>query len=178
MANAAFKRARHIARDRRGSTMIEFAAVAAPFIALILANLLTSLALFSQQLLDTAADKMSRRLMTGQEQRAGTSQSAFKTKVCAELPEFMPCSRVMVNVQKATDYDSADTSAPTITFDSGGDVTNSWKYEPGLPGDIVVMQVYYRWPALGGPLGFSVGNLPNGERLLISTAIFKTEKYQ
>ena len=40
------------------------------------------------------------------------------------------------------------------------------------------MTVYYRWPQLVGPLlGFSIGNQSNGERLMVSNAIFKTETY-
>src|SRR5688572_28492747 len=94
---------RSILRDRRGGVIVEFAAVAAPFFALIIANLVTALAMFSQQVLDTTTEKMSRRLMTGQEQQAGTTKAAFKTAVCSDLPTLMICDRVMVNVTKVTD---------------------------------------------------------------------------
>jgi len=169
---------RALARDPRGSTLIEFAAVAAPFIALIFANLVTALALFSQQILDTTTEKMARRLMTGQEHKASTRQSAFRTKVCDDLPSYMTCDRVMVEIRKAASFAALPTASQPITYNSGGAITNTWKYEPGKPGDIVVMQVYYRWPSLTGPLGFTAGTLPNGERLLVSTAIFKTEQYE
>src|SRR5688572_2604957 len=101
---------RSILRDNRGGVLIEFAAVAAPFFALIIANLVTALAMFTQQLLDTTTEKMSRRLMTGQEQQAGTTKAAFKTAVCSDLPTFMTCDRVMVNVAKVADFGSANTS--------------------------------------------------------------------
>jgi Flp pilus assembly protein TadG len=171
-------RARPIAQDKRGSALIEFAAVAAPFIALIFANLATSVAFFSQQLLDTTTEKMSRRLMTGQVQKAGTSQEDFKLAICNDLPSYLSCDRVMVNVSKAADFGSADTSAAAITFNAKGEVTNKWKFEAGKPGEVVLMQVYYRWPNITGPLGFSLANMSNGERLLVSTAIFKTEQYE
>jgi hypothetical protein len=64
-----------------------------------------------------------------------------------------------------------------LTFDSKGKVTNGWTYAPGNPGDIVVVQVMYQWPVYLGPLGFDLSNLANGNRLLISTAVFKTEPY-
>lgn len=171
-------RARRIARDNRGSALIEFAAVAAPFIALIFANLATAVAFFSQQLLDTATEKMSRKLMTGQVQKAGTTPEEFKVALCNDLPTYLSCDRVMVNVRKAADFQSADTSAASITFDENGAVTNEWKFEAGQPGEVVLMQVYYRWPNITGPLGFSLANMSNGERLLVSTAIFKTEQYE
>lgn len=169
---------RRILRDCRGNALIEFAAVAGPFIALILASLETSLLFFSQQMLDTSGETMSRQIMTGEEQRTGTTKAAFKEKVCATLPDFMSCDRLLVNVEKVNSFSEASTAAPVITFDKNGKVTNPTKFDPGNPGDIVIMQVLYRWPSVTGPLGFGLGNLSNGERLLVSTAIFKTEKYE
>jgi len=167
---------RSILRDCRGGALIEFAAVAAPFIALIFASLATSLMVFTQQMLDSSVETTSRRIMTGEEQRAGTTKAQFKQKVCDELPNFMSCDRVLVNVTKVTDF-SASVAAPAITFDAEGNVTNTTTYVPGTPGDVVIMQVLYRWPSITGPLGFGLGTLPNGERLLATATIFKTEKY-
>lgn len=169
---------RSLLKDCSGATALEFAVVAAPFMALILANLETSIALFSQQLLDTTTETMSRQLMTGAEQSAGTSQSQFKQKICDDLPDFMSCSKVMVDVRSASEFSAANTSAATLTYDANGEVNNNWKYDLGQPGDVVVMQTYYLWPAVTGPLGFGLANLPSGERLLVSTAIFRTEKFE
>jgi Flp pilus assembly protein TadG len=169
---------RSIVRDSRGATMLEFTMVAAPLIALIFASLETSLTMFTQQLLDTTTEKLARNLMTGREQLAGTSQTAFKQKLCDDLPTFMKCDKLMVDVQKATDFSTADTSTPTIAFDANKAVTNNWKYQTGSAGDILVMRVMYRWPAVTGPLQFGLANLPTGEQLLMTTAIFKTETYQ
>jgi Flp pilus assembly protein TadG len=152
--------------------------VAAPFMALIFANLVTSLAFFSQQLLDTTTEKMARQLMTGQVQKGGLDQAEFKEAFCADLPDFLVCDRVMVNIRKVADFGSANTNPATITFDEDGEVTNAWDFEAGDSGDIVLMQAYYRWPDIGGPLGFSIANMNNGERLLVSSAIFKTEQFE
>jgi Flp pilus assembly protein TadG len=168
---------RSLLRDDSGATILEFTIVAAPFLALILANLETSIMLFTQQVLDTTTEKIARRLMTGQVQSADTSQADFKQEVCDDLPSFMACNRVMVSVQKAADFNSANTGAPVITFNSHGQVTNHWDYDFGDPGDIVIMKAFYRWPAVSGPLGFNLANLSNGDRLLMSTAIFKAERY-
>lgn len=165
-------------RDCRGSALIEFAAVAGPFIALIFANLETSLMFFSQQMLDTSTEEMARRILTGAEQKAGTSQTQFKQKVCDTLPDYMSCSRLMVDVKKFSSFSGANTGAPALEFDEDGNVTNPMEFQPGSPGDIVVMRVMYRWPAVTGPLGFGLGNLPGGERLLVTTSVFKTERYQ
>jgi hypothetical protein len=79
----------------------------------------------------------------------------------------------MVNVQSYGSFSSASTSAPTLTFDSNGNVTNTWNYALGNPGDIVVVQVLF----VLGPLGFNLSNLANGNRLLVSSNVFKREPY-
>jgi hypothetical protein len=83
----------------------------------------------------------------------------------------------MINVQNYSSFSAASTATPTLTFNSSGAVTNSWSYNAGNPGDIVVVQVMYQWPVLFGPLSFNLSNLSNGNRLLMSTAVFKNEPY-
>src|SRR3546814_17698957 len=72
------RRARALARDTRGATIIEFAIVAMPFIVLLIAILQTSLVFFAQQLLEPTAEDPSRVLLTNQAQKAGTSQADFQ----------------------------------------------------------------------------------------------------
>ena len=79
--------------------------------------------------------------------------------------------------QNYSDFASASTTGPTLTFNSNGTVSNTWNYAPGTPGSIVVVQVMYQWPIVLGPLNFNLSNLANGNRLLVSTAVFKTEPY-
>ena len=81
-------------------------------------------------------------------------------------------------MQTASSFAAANTSSPTLTFDAHGNVTNSWSYNPGNPGDIVVMRVMYQWPVFLGPLGMGLANEGNGNLLLIATATFKNEPYQ
>jgi hypothetical protein len=78
-------------------------------------------------------------------------------------------------VQSSSTFSSASTTTPTLTFDANGNVTNTWSYQLGNPGDIVVVQVMYQWPVFLGPLGFNLSNLPNGNRLLVSSNVFKRE---
>lgn len=172
-----YRRVRDFARDRRGATIIEFAIVAAPFVALIMAVLQTSLVFFSQQALETSAERTARQLMTGQAQTSGTSQASFKTTACNNLPGFMKCANLMIDVQNADNFSSVDTSMPTLTYDSSGNVTNSWKFSPGGAGSIVIMRTMYQLPVVSGPLGFDLSNMGSNKRLLIATSVFKTEPY-
>jgi Flp pilus assembly protein TadG len=161
--------------DTRGAALIEFAFVVGPLMALMVAILQTSLTYFAQQNLETTAEKSVRQLLTGAAQTNNMSQAQFKTLVCSKLPSFMKCENVIVDVQVASNFSSANTGVPTLTYDSSGNVNNSWVYQPGIPGQITVARIMYVWDVSKGPLGFDLSTLSVGKRLLISTSVFKTE---
>jgi Flp pilus assembly protein TadG len=166
------------ARREDGAAALEFAIVAAPFLALILATVQTSLAFFAGQVLESAATDASRMILTGSAQNANMDQSAFATAVCGKVQTLFNCSGLMIDVQTASSFGSANTGAPSLTFDSHGNVTNAWQYNPGNAGDIVIMRVMYQWPVFIGPLGLGLANLANGNLLLMATSTFKNEPYQ
>ncbi|TPQ36593.1 pilus assembly protein TadE [Bradyrhizobium guangdongense] len=162
-------------RDSRGATAVEFALVAAPFLALIIALIQTFLVFFAQQLLESVARQSARLIMTGQVQSQQLTQAAFKQKVCDQVVILFNCSGLMVDVQVATSWSSANTAMPTLTFNAQGAVTNAWQYNPGNAGDVVVFRVMYVWPVVLGPLGFNLSNLSSGNRLIMSSAAFQNE---
>jgi Flp pilus assembly protein TadG len=172
-----FRRSQRLARCDSGATAVEFALVAAPFFAMLVGLVQTALVFFASRVLDETTEQASRYIMTGQAQQSGMTQSGFKTWVCGQTFALFTCSNFMINVQAYSNFSSAGTSAPTLTYDSHGNVTNSWGYNTGNPGDIVVVQVMYQWPIVLGPLGLNLSNLSNGDRLLMSTAVFKNEPY-
>lgn len=171
-------------RCRNGATAVEFALVAAPFMALLVAILQSALVFFASRVLDEVTEEASRYIMTGQAQQGGITQSGFGTYICtgsntsALVSALFTCSKIMVNVQNYADFSSASTTSPTLSFNpTTGAVTNAWSYNTGNPGDIVVVQVMYQWPVVLGPLSMNLSNLSNGNRLLVSTAVFKSEPY-
>jgi Flp pilus assembly protein TadG len=165
-------------RCEDGAAALEFAIVAAPFIALILATIQTSLAFFAGQVLESAVTDASRIILTGTAQNSGMSQSGFATAVCGKVEALFSCSKLMIDVRTASSFGIANTGKPTLTYDANGNVTNSWQYNPGNPGDIVIMRVMYQWPVFLGPLGLGLSNESNGNLLLMATATFKNEPYQ
>jgi Flp pilus assembly protein TadG len=166
------------ARREDGAAALEFAIVAAPFIALILATIQTALAFFAGQVLESAVADASRSILTGAAQNANMSQSGFASVVCGKVQTLFSCSNLMIDVRTASSFASANTAMPTLTFDGTGKVTNSWSYNPGNPGDVVIMRVMYQWPVFLGPLGLGLANESNGNLLLMATATFKNEPYQ
>lgn len=169
--------AESFAGSESGATMVEFALVAAPFVAMLVALFQTALVFFAARVLDETTEMASRYIMTGQAQQSNMTQAGFKNWVCSQTFALFNCSNFMINVQAYASFSSASTATPTLTYDAHGNVNNSWGYNAGNPGDIVVVQVMYQWPVVLGPLGFNLSNMSNGDRLLVSTAVFKNEPY-
>lgn len=171
------RRWRSFCADQTGATAVEFALVATPFIALLVALIQTFLVFFAQQLLETAVNQSSRQILTGQAQAQNMTQAQFATLVCSNLPILFNCNNLMIDVEVAGSWTGASTGAPSLTFDNKGNVTNTWQFSPGSPGDIVVVRIMYQWPVFMGPLGFNLANLPNGNRLIMASTAFQNEAY-
>ena len=168
---------RNFVRCTKAATAVEFALVATPFFALLMALVQTGMVFFASRVLDEVAEQTSRYILTGQAQTSGMSQAQFQTYVCNAVPALFNCNNIMINVQYYGSFAAANTATPTLTFDANGNVTNTWSWAPGAAGNIVIMQLMYQWPVSLGPLGFNLSNLSNGNRLLVSTVAFKTEPY-
>lgn len=165
-------------RQRDGTGAIEFAMVSVPFFLIVAATVQTAIVFMAQQELESIAEQAGRYVLTNQD--SSLTQSQFATQVC-QIPGatiLFTCSNFMINVQNygtGTSFSSASTSAPTLTFNSQGQVTNSWSFNPGTNGSIVVVQIMYQWPIFLKPFGYNLSNLSNGNRLLIATAVFRNE---
>jgi Flp pilus assembly protein TadG len=181
---------RAFVRCRKGATAVEFALVAAPFFAVLVAILQTALVFYAGRVLDEITEEATRYVMTGQAQTASMSQTQFGNYLCTSantatlVTSLFTCGKFMINVQSYGSFAAANTTTPTISgFNVSGQALDStgkviaWSWSPGNPGDIVVAQVMYPWPIVLAPLGFNLSNLSNGNRLLISTAVFKNEPY-
>src|SRR5271169_6733763 len=168
--------ARRFATQQDGAAAVEFALVALPFLGLTFAILETALVFFAGQTLESAASNAGRLIMTGQAQTAGYSQDNFKTQVCTDLAGglFDCANGVYVDVKTYTSFDAVNTASPIVngTFDP-----TKVAYNPGAPGSIVVVRLYYEWPIYVTLLGDNLANLTSGSRLLVATSVFRNEPY-
>ena len=162
-------------RDRSGAVLMEFAFVAGPFIALLLASLQTALIFFGDQLIETATQEASRAILTGEAQKNGMTQAQFKAMACTKLPNFMSCNDLSVDVVKVNSWSTAPTGSPTITY-SGGTPTLPNRYTLGGPSDIVMVRLMYPWNVVGAE-GLNLASMQNGQYLMIGTTVTRTEPY-
>lgn len=166
---------RRLISQQDGAAAVEFGLVAAPFLALVFAIMETALVFFSGQALETAVSDSSRLIMTGQAQQQGFNQAAFKNAVCAKIYGLFDCQNgVYVDVKTYTSFASINMSNP---LDANGNFVNDFQYQPGGPGDIVVVRLFYQWPVYVSLLGFNMQNMAGNKRLLVATMAFRNEPY-
>ena len=168
--------ARQFARRQDGAAAVEFALIAGPFLALVFAIIETAFVFFAGQTLETAVTNSSRLIMTGQAQNSGLTASTFKNAVCTNIVGLFDCqNKLYVNVQNFSSFSSASTTPPYV---NGQLDTSQMKYQPGGPGDIVVVSLYYQWPIYISLYSNNLANQSGGNRLLVATAAFRNEPYQ
>lgn len=162
---------------RGGAFAVEFALIALPFLATLIAILEVTIFLFAQQVLQNAATEAGRLFMTGQAQNSNTTQTQFQNQICPMVSALFSCSSVMVNVQSYASFSGVNAAEPTLSFNGQGQVTNGWSFSPGAPGQVMVVQLIYQWPIVSGPLGFVLSSLGNGHTEMMGVSAFRVEPY-
>jgi len=168
---------RRFVRREEGSAAVEFALILVPFIAMMFAIMETALVFFAQQTLETAVADSARLIMTGQAQTQSLTAATFKNAVCARIYGLFDCQNgVYVNVQTYSSFGSITYTPP---LDSNNNlVSSNFVYQPGGPGDIVVVQLFYQWPIYVSLMNLSsLSNMSGNKRLLVATAAFRNEPY-
>jgi Flp pilus assembly protein TadG len=167
---------RRFARKNDGTAAVEFAFIAAPFLALVFAILETALVFFAGQVLETAAADSARLILTGQAQQSGLDQAKFKEEVCKRIYGLFDCAGgLTVDVRTCSSFGTCDMSKP---IDANGNLNIDPQYAPGKSGDIVVVRLIYQWPVYVSLLGLNLSDLTNGQRLLMATQAFRNEPYE
>jgi Flp pilus assembly protein TadG len=166
---------RRLVRQQDGAAAVEFGLIAAPFLALVFAIMETAIVFFAGQALETAVADSSRLILTGQAQSQGFDAGAFKNAACAKIYGLFNCqSGVYVDVNTFSSFSSVTMPSPV---DAQGNFQNNFSYNPGGPGDIVVVRLFYQYPVYVSLLGFGLSNVSGGKRLLAATAAFRNEPY-
>jgi len=167
---------RRLTRQQDGAAAVEFAMVAAPFLALVFAIMETAMVFFAGQVLETAAADSARLIMTGQAQNQSFDQAAFKNAVCARIYGLFNCTGgIHIDVKTYASFASVDTALP---IDADGNLITNFSYQPGAPGDIVVVRLFYQWPVYVPLLGFNLADMAGGKRLIAATVAFRNEPYK
>ena len=165
---------RRFRQSRRGSAAVQFAIVAPLFFGLLFAIIEVALMFFAGQVLETITQNSARMILTGQAQNNSYTQAQFANYVCTQVPALFDCSSIYIDVES---WSSASSVTINSQIDSSGNFINNMQYNPGGPGSLVVVRLFYQWPTFVTGLGFNLANLSNNKVLLQATAVFKNEPY-
>ena len=173
---------RRFGRNRRGSTIVEFALIAPIFIALLFAIIETSLMFFAGQALQTINENAARLIRTGQAQTTYSSVGAYLTQViCTPTPVLLTCgpsngsaNGISVDVKSYSSFQNVSIGTQIV---SGNFDTSTLSYSLGGSCDVVVARLFYKWPLFVTGLGYDIANLNGNQRLLVATAVFRNEPY-
>ncbi len=137
------------------------------------------LVFFGNFSLDNAAEQTARLIRTGQAQAAGFDQGAFKEEVCARLLGPFDCeANLKLEVKSYPNFESVVIDP---ALDEDEQLRDDFGYEPGNASEVVVVRLFYEWditaklPDFG--LNIGLGNMPNGNRLIQSTMVFRNEPF-
>lgn len=170
-ARAIWTRAR---RDVSGATAVEFALIAPVLAAIIFATLQAAVVYFAKTELQSATETAARLVFTGQTSTTYATEFSFQNALCANLPAIIQCGGVMISLAPQASISSVSTASPTLTYNSQGQVTNTFAYNAGTANQVMVLQVLYQLPVVAGPL-FNFSTQSNGQALMVATVVFENE---
>jgi Flp pilus assembly protein TadG len=165
------------ARAKSGAAAVEMALVATPFIALLFGIIELGMIFLVSSSLENATSQAARTIRTGEFQNGGTTTvAAFKTAICNNFGWLQAdCSaNLAVDVRTFTTFQSVTAPQPLTnkTFNAAALVFN-----PGGPGDIVVVRAYYQWPLIAPMMSQALESVNGGKNLITTTATFRNEPY-
>jgi len=171
---------RRFPRARKGSAAIEFSIIVVPFFLLSFGLAEVAMIGFAQTSLNFAVSEAARDIRTGQAQMNGVSYGEIQQELCDEINQFivLTCEdNLFLDVNRFDSFveASTDNGAP---IQDGEFQDSGFAYTPGAPSDIVVVRAYYRWKMMTPMFENVFSNVSNGERILISTMMFRNEPYQ
>ncbi|KQS87809.1 MULTISPECIES: TadE/TadG family type IV pilus assembly protein [unclassified Rhizobium] len=187
---------RRFCKEKSGTSTIEFALLALPFLIVLFASLETFAAFTAEQLLSNATDTMARKVRTGEitfglNPATDMSEEQFRKAFCNEISIIMKCSeteakkpsRLFIDVRSFADFSKIPVAIPRKGGSSGDLDTSGFKFSPGGPTTINIVRAYYRWEVITDLVRPYITNLrpagssmPN-DYLMVSTAAFRNENY-
>jgi Flp pilus assembly protein TadG len=175
-------------RDEGGVAALQFALVAAPFLALLFAILETALVFWAGQVLQTAVTDTARDVYTGTFQLAHATSTPAQTKqdikaaICTRVVAMFDCAtKLTIDVKTYPLSSGFPTTLPSpIVVDSNGNRgvdPNFGQYSNPVPNQIVLVRAIVLYPVYVSLLGSGTSNLNGTTRVLMGSAAFQTEPY-
>jgi Flp pilus assembly protein TadG len=172
--------------DDSGTTAVELALVALPFVMLVFGIMTICVYFFTNFSLENAAWQAARAIRTGQLQQgqgsyAGATTSAqqkaaFVTALCSRVPTFLQCaSKIVTIVQSNTSF--AGISKPSCATNGTMITQTAAAFDAGSSNSVVLITVCYPWSFANKLPFIKLGNLSDGSMLMQASVSIRTEPY-
>ena len=177
---------RRFRRSQDGATIVEFAMVAVPFFALLMAIFETALMFWTNQVLEESLSRVSRSLVTGQSRTLYTGATGalnaqkFRDNLCAVAPMgLIDCSKLYIDVKVYNSFSAATTGTSANNPLAGGSLdTSSFSYAQPQGNDIVVVRAVLDYKLfLTSWASTSLANIGSGRRGIVVSAAFRAEPF-
>jgi len=167
-------------RNRRGSTVLEFAILGVPLMIMVFAFFEVLFMSASTVMLASATEEVSRNLYTGQFQR-GTknTEEDLKNLICAQAVLIQCNEDLLVDVRDFNDW--AGVSLPKLIKSDGSYAVSSTPSSTEtvtIQGErIVVMRVVYRWRLMTPGIAYFLRGAWVGKKYLFHARVFIVEPW-
>jgi Flp pilus assembly protein TadG len=158
----AFTRLRRRASDARGGAAVEFALVAAPFLALLFAIIETAMVFYAGATMEAAVQDAARQVRIGQ----ARTEAEFRQALCARIGPATDCGAIEVEVRPIDGFADAQGWSPG----PGG-------FNPGQAGQIILASARHERRLIAPDLGLGLANRPGNRRLITAASAFRNEPF-
>ncbi|HBR68483.1 MAG TPA: pilus assembly protein [Rhodospirillaceae bacterium] len=161
-------------KGTEGTTAIEFALLAIPYVFLTVGIIELSIMYTAASLLEGATGSAARLIRTGQlqQQEAMQPEDMFRQALCDYATVLINCNDIQIEVQTLNSFD--DYTGPT--FDADGNLVSAG-FDAGGAQDNVLVRVAYRYTMMTPFIGPLLAGADNSH-LFVSTIVLQTEPYQ
>ena len=172
------------ARNKQGSTAVEFAIVAPLFLGIMFSMFEIGWYFYTNSVIDAALDRAGRLLRTGQVQQSiATPADQFTflyDEICDVVDSFGTCStRLTLEVQTFNTFaDLAAANDPMVCADSPPDEVAAIPFDAGSELQIVRARMCLIYNTINPMIGVNLAEGDQGQRHLVSTVIFQNEPYE
>lgn len=168
---------KRFAKDRRGSTAVEFVLLAGPFIALVFAIIESSVSFAAHQVTANAVEDLARDLRTNTLKQADATPATVRDYICNKMDILVAsgCPELYIDLKTYAKYGDVPVTIPIAGDDLN---TSGFAIAPGGAKTINQLRVFYKWPYYTDFISAKLAELPDGKTLIYATTTWQNEPFQ
>lgn len=181
---AANRRVRPFKADEAGSSAVEFAIVATPFLMFIFGLIGCALYFFTTSSIESGMDRTSRLIRTGEAVTDKMTVDQFKQDVCSSAGNWIDCNKLQIFVTSYSNgWAGLNSAKPQPCVEDGAIVLNPAPgtdliaIYSGAASDVVVVTACYKWDFTAKLPFLKLGNMADGTMMLQTATSFRSEPY-